>query len=208
MSGYFTANTTRTVSAQSFLEKAGVSYAAPDAGNGPAYLTSDIGRRLSSAVIVYGTNRDAGANRYAAEALQARYLEQFERKVPIYKDFELTADLLRAHDVVFVGRPESNSALAQWAGKLSVAYNGASFKIDGETHASEREALLLAAKNPLDESHMILVIAGNDALRTVKSSRVSDAAEYVIYSEGSAPALGFIGEGASSSQPGTGRRGR
>src|SRR5262249_882459 len=115
MSEYFNANTTKTVTAQSFLDKAGVTYAVPEAGNGPAYLTTDISRRLASAIIVYGTNRDAGANRYAAETLQARYIEQFESKVPVYKDFEVSPEILRTHDVVFVGRPEANSALAEWA---------------------------------------------------------------------------------------------
>ena len=38
----------------------------------------------------------------------------------------------------------------------------------GQPHASERDALLLAGKNPLDPAHMVLVVAGNDALRTVK----------------------------------------
>src|SRR5208283_3935744 len=94
----------------------------PEPGDGPAYLTSDIGRRLATAVIVYGTLRDAGANRYAAEQMQSRFLDQFESRVPVYRDFEASDDLLQHGDVVFVGRPEANSALAAWAGKLGVEY--------------------------------------------------------------------------------------
>src|SRR5258708_22358225 len=48
----------------------------------------------STAVIVYGTQREAGANRYAAEQLQATYLNQFESIVPIYKDFEVGDEIL------------------------------------------------------------------------------------------------------------------
>jgi len=165
--------------------------------DGPAYLTSDVDRHLASAVIVYGTVREAGANRYAAEQMQNRYLDWYESQVPIYKDFEVTDDLLRHHDVVFVGRPEANSALAAWAGKLGLSDQGASFKIDGAVHASEREALVYASKNPLDASHMVLTVAGNDALRTVKASRLDARGEYVLLEDGNPYKSGFVGEGAS-----------
>ena len=72
MGDYFAANTTKTVTAQSFLDKAGVPFEFAEPADGPAYLISDIGRRLASAILVYGTMRDAGANRYAAEQLQTR----------------------------------------------------------------------------------------------------------------------------------------
>ena len=119
--------------------------------DGPAYLMSDICRRLASAVLVYGTLRDAGANRYAAEQLQTRYLRLATRATsPIYKDFEVSDDLLQHRDVIFVGRPETNSALAAWARRLGLDYRARVSSIDGEAHASEREALLMAATNPLD----------------------------------------------------------
>jgi hypothetical protein len=168
LAAWFAENTTRTVSAQSFLDKAGVPFEFTEPADGPAYTVSDIGRRLGTAVLVYGTEREAGANRYAAEQLQAQYLNQFESQVPIYKDFEVTGDLLAHKDVVFVGRPEANTALAAWAKQIDLDYQAAVFKIENQTHASEREALSYAAKNPLDPAHMVLVLAGNDALRTVK----------------------------------------
>ncbi len=60
MADYFAANTTKAVTAQSFLDKAGVRFEFTEPAGGPAYLTSDITRRLASAVIVYGTVREAG----------------------------------------------------------------------------------------------------------------------------------------------------
>jgi hypothetical protein len=184
MSDYFAANTTKTVTAKSFLDKAGVPLEFPDPGDGPAYLTTDIGRRLATAVIVYGTNREAGANLYAAEQMQSQFLNQYESRVPIYKDFETSDDLLRDRDVIFVGRPEANSALAAWSDKIGLKYNGAAFIVDGETHAGEREALLWAAKSPLDASHMVLAVAGNDALRTVKALRAQAYAPHVVFEDG------------------------
>ena len=98
--------------------------------------------------------------------------------------------MLRHHDVIFIGRPEANSALAAWADKIGLEYTGAVFQIDGAAHASEREALLLAAKNPLDAAHMVLVVAGNDALRTVKAFRAQASAPYAIFEDGGPAAPG------------------
>jgi hypothetical protein len=190
---YFASHTTKTVTAQSFLDQAGTGLSAIDPPPGAAYLTRDIWRRLATSVIVYGTLRDAGANRYAAEQLQRRFLDFYQSEVPIYKDFEAAEDLLRHHDVIFVGRPEANSALARWAGELHLDYAGAAFTINGQMHGSEREALILAAENPLDASHMVLVMAGNDALSTVKAEGAElSADQYVIFRDGGSAARGFI----------------
>ncbi len=180
MNGYFAANTTKTVSAQSFLAAAGVKYQVPDPGDGPEYLPRDIRDRLASAVIVYGTTREAGTNRYVAEQLQTTYREQNQRDVPICKDFE-AADAVLAHkDVIFVGRPETNSALAAWREKIGLEYQGAMFKIDGKTYASERNALLYAAKNPFDPTHMVVVYAGNSPLETARTLAVKGTAATVV----------------------------
>jgi len=201
MSDYFAANTTKTVTAQSFLDKAGVPLNPIELPEGPAYLTGDIWRRLASAVIVYGTVREAGSNRYAAEQMQSRFLDRYESRVPIYKDFEASDDLLCHRDVVFVGRPEANSALALWSGRLGLGYEAAAFKINGELHASEREGLVLAAKNPLDTAHMVLIVAGNDALSTVKSQKADlPADEYVIVGGGDKPIKGFMQHNSSATQ--------
>ena len=206
MNDYFSTHTTKPVTAESFLEKAGVRAGPVDLPPGPAYLTSDIWRRLSSAVIVYGTLREAGANRYAAEQLQNHFLDRYESQVPIDKDFEASEELLRHRDVVFVGRPEANSALALWAGKLGLDYEGAAFKIDGKVHASEREALILAGRNPLDAAHMVLVVAGNDALSTVKAQSAQlPADEYVIFRTGGEPIKGFINPARSGHSASSGR---
>jgi hypothetical protein len=169
MAEFFTAHAGATVTAQSFLEKAGEPFDFSEPEDGPTYLVADIYRRLTAAILVYGTGREAGANRYAAERIQSDLLDSYESAVPIYKDFEVSDDILRHSDVIFIGRPEANSALAAWAARIGLDYPGAAFRIDGALHASEREALLLAATNPFDAAHMVLVVAGNSALRTVKA---------------------------------------
>lgn len=181
MTEFFQANTTKTATAQQFLNQAGVPFEFTEPADGPAYSVGDIGRRLGTAVLVYGTLRDAGANRYAAEQLQTRYLDQYEGLVPIYKDFEVSDAMLQHKDVIFVGRPESNPALAAWAGNINLEYESAAFKIEGQAHPDEREALSFAAKNPLDAAHMVLVLAGNNALGTVKLAQSGGRGESVPF---------------------------
>ena len=192
MNDYFTANTTKTVTAQSFLEFAKVKGTEVDPPEGPSYLASDIWERLNTAVIVFGTMREAGANRYAAEQLQGKLLDNSERTVPIYKDYEVTAEVLKAHDVIFVGRPEANLALAAWRGQLGLGYSGAAFKVNGKTYASEQDALIWAGKNPVDGSRMVLVLAGNDALRTVKAQKTElPETQFLIVHGTGEPVKGF-----------------
>ena len=193
MRDYFTANTTKTVTAQSFLGQAGASFTS-DAGDGPAYLTTDIWGRLRSAILIYGTVREAGANRYAAEQMQKQFLDAYESAVPIRKDFEVTDEDLRGRDVIFVGRPEANSALAAWSDRLGLDYADDVFRINGGAHTSERDALVFAGKSPLDQNHMVLVVAGNDALRTVKlasAARDWKTGEFEVVKDGKATA-GFV----------------
>jgi Phospholipase B/Carbohydrate binding domain len=206
MRDYFAAHTTKAVTAQSFLEVVGLTPVsahldAIDPPDGPAYLANDIWRRLPSTVIVYGTLRDAGANRYAAEQLQHKFLNRYESEVPIYKDFEVSYDLLRHRDVVFVGRPEANSALALWSTQLGLDYEGAAFRINGDVHASERQALIFAAENPLDRACMVLIVAGNSALSTVKAQDAElTAHQFIVFRDGDSPVRGFLDQVASPVQ--------
>ena len=195
MSDYFTENTTKTVTAQSFLEKAGVPFEVPIPGDGPAYVVTDIHRRLPSAMLVYGTVRDAGANRYAAEKMQTQFLDIYESLVPIRKDFEVSDEDLRGRDVIFVGRPEANSALAALAQRIGLEYAGGDFRLDGKAHPSVRQALLFSATNPVDASHMVLIVAGNDALHTVKLALGTNGwspAGYIVFEDGKAPYPAFL----------------
>jgi len=185
MGRYYSANATKTVTAQSFLDSAGVKYRAPDPGAGPAYLPGDIARRLASSVIVYGTAREAGTNRYVAEQLQAKYREHNLAEAPIYKDFEASDALLADKNVIFIGRPEDNSALAAWANRIGLHYEGAEFRIDGRTYASERDALIYSTKNPLDERHMVLIYAGNSPLETARSIAPTGERTAIVLHDGS-----------------------
>jgi hypothetical protein len=194
MSDFFAAHKAQPVTAQSFLDAAGAKFALPADPGGAMYLLTDIRERLSSTMLVYGTLAEAGANRYAAEELAKRFYRALETAVPIRKDFEVTEDELRTHDVVFIGRPETNSAVAAWQDKLGLDFPLAVFRIDGRDHASEYEGLALAATNPLDSHHMVRVIAGNNALETVllASKGEFEDAQYMIFDSDKPTVSGFL----------------
>ena len=103
--------------------------------------------------------------------------------------------------MVFVGRPEANSALALWSARLGLLYEGAIFKIDGGVHPSEREALIFATENPLDPACMVLVLAGDDALSTVKAEATElTGFQYIVFRDGDCSLKGFLARGTSSVQ--------
>jgi len=200
MTDFFAAHKAKAVTAQSFLDAAGVKFAMPADSGGPTYLVSDIRHRLASALLVYGTMADAGSNRYAAEELQKHFYRTLETAVPIRKDFEVTEADLRTHDVIFVGRPETNSALIAFQDKLGLDSSAGLFRISGQDHASETEALAFAAPNPLDRRHMALVLAGNSPLETVLLTKAElNDTQYAVFDAGKEVASGFVSSTASIS---------
>ena len=194
MTDFFAAHKAQAVAAKSFLDAAGVSFSLPSDKGSAMYVASDISERLGSAILVYGTKADAGANRYAAEELQRHFYRSLEHAVPIRKDFEVSDEELLAREVIFVGRSESNSALSRWQDKLGFQSSNGLFSIAGQAHNSETEALVFAAANPFDQRHMVLVLAGNSALQTVLMTKApgwSDT-QYSIFDSGKEVASGFL----------------
>lgn len=208
MREFFAAHTTKTVTGQEFLDAAGTTSTLPLDKTGPVYLVSDIGSRLPGALIVYGTVTEASANRYAAEQLQKHLLDRFESAVPVRKDFDVSEAEMAAHDVIFIGRPETNSAIDGFKHRLNLEYQGAWFRANGKDHASETEGLVLALVNPLDAKHMFLLIAGNSPLETVKLAQSRTGRyEYSIMDSINSKESGFLGgERADTTRSGFAQR--
>lgn len=99
---------------------------------------------------------------------------------------------LQAHEVIFVGRPETNSALAAWQAKIGLKYDAAVFSVEGKEHASENDALIWTAANPLDRKHMVLVMAGNSPLETVRlAGQPAPPEQFAVYRSGKEVSSGF-----------------
>ena len=61
--------------------------------------------------------------------------------------------------------------------------------------------MILAATHPLDSAHMVLIIAGNDALSTVKAQAADfHSVEYAVLEDGEKPIEGFQEHGSSATQ--------
>ncbi len=206
MKSFFEANTTKPVTVAQFREAAGAKEqplfdkwlsapGLPDDKPGVTYVAGDLHRmsnRLKHTVLVYGTTEEAGANRYAAEQLQLHMLDWYEEQIPIRKDFEVTEADLRANDVIFIGRPATNSALSAWQPKLGLTYNEGVFTVAGKDHASEKESLAFTAANPLDAKHLVLVLAGNSPLETVRLASVPfENTQYAVFNTGKKTSAGF-----------------
>jgi hypothetical protein len=206
MKSFFEANTTKAVTAAQFREAAGAKeqplfdkwlgmQGLPDDKPGAIYVAGDLHRmssRLKHTMIVYGTVLEAGSNRYAAEQLQLHMLDWYEEQIPVRKDFEVTDADLRTHDIVFVGRPATNSALSAWKDKLELHYDEGVFTIAGKDHASEKESLAFAAANPLDRKYLVLVLAGNSPLETVRLASVPfENTQYAVFTNGKKTSAGF-----------------
>jgi len=202
MRNFFDKYTTKTIRTADFIAAAGPVNGAliekwwrggdvPGTRENPVYMAGQIRSRLDSTIIVYGTLAEAGANRYAAEEWQKRFLNQFEREVRIYKDFEVSDNLLGSRNVVFIGRPETNSALEAWAKNIGLDYDGAVFRIAKKEHASENDALIWTAMSPSD-GHMVVVAAGNSPLSTVLLARENlGSYQYLVAKDGRQQESGF-----------------
>jgi Phospholipase B/Peptidase family M1 domain len=204
MRDFFERNTTKPVRAADFMMAAGSAHQAlftkwldstglPEKADGPLYAANAWRSHLSSAIIVYGTVAEAGANRYAAEQWQHEFLGMFESEVPVRKDFEVTDAELAQHDVLFIGRPETNSALAAWAKQIHLDYDGGVFKLAGADHGAETDSVVWTATNPQDRKHMVVVAAGNSPLSTVLLTKSGlGQYQYQIVSAGRSTESGFI----------------
>ena len=106
----------------------------------------------------------------------------------------MTQKELADHDVLFIGRPETNSALAAWAKPLGLDYDGVVFQLAGKDHSSENDAMVFAATNPMNKKRMVLIAAGNSPLGTVLLTRAGGFGQhqYQLYDAGKPGESGFL----------------
>jgi hypothetical protein len=167
---FYQTNTTKTVRGADFLAALGLKNlpSVEEFPSGSAMLLASLFPRLGHALIVHGTETEAGANRHAAEILQGRLNDWYESRIPLRKDFELSAGEAKERTLILVGRPETNSALRAMADRLGLRFDGASFEMGGKTYTHERDGFACARVHPDADKEMILVLAGNSAVETVR----------------------------------------
>ena len=127
------------------------------------------------AVIVYGTQLEARANREAAEVLQRRLAARwYNFPIPIRADREVSdAELLGRH-VVLIGRPACNAVTRGLQAALPVQFGPASFTAAGQSHGRDRTAVLAAGENPRNPRYSVVVFAGLSADTTWRCVRLGE----------------------------------
>jgi len=145
-------------------------YALSACSNGAPFGTLTFDSELERSLIVYGTLDETATNAEAAEKLQeALRRREHNIRVPIRKDSEATADELKTHHLLLIGRPDSNRLVARFRDSLPVRFGPHSFEVRGEAYAHPESAVLVAAENPLQRRYSMVVIAGLGGLATLRT---------------------------------------
>src|SRR5262249_50374143 len=138
------------------------------------------------ALIVYGTQAEAPANREAALLLQRRVASSWHNHdIAVVADRDVTDDQLAANHIVLVGRPRTNavaaSALAVARG-FPVRFGADSFEVAENLYGHERSAVIAAGQSPFAARWSLVVYAGNssDATRMVAERQPSDCEVFVL----------------------------
>jgi hypothetical protein len=161
------------------------------------------------ALIVFGTLKEADAQREAADHLQRGIAQRWSNvRVPIRSDHEVSEAELRSHHILLIGRPDTNAVAARLAGALPVRFGAGSFVLRNETYAHPATAVIAAGSNPLSARYEVVVFAGlsSEATRRLTqqtSDRRNPPAEIWLWSAGAKPrALVATPAGADTRRPG------
>src|SRR5579884_2178105 len=104
--------------------------------NGDPFSVRSFYHDLDHTLIVYGTGDEVPTNREAAQALQRAIITSWSNiTVPIKADKDVRDADLKDHHVLLIGRPDSNSVVARWQGKLPVHFGWRSFQVRRRVYA-------------------------------------------------------------------------
>lgn len=131
-------------------------------GDEPAWSIDGFRSEPDRALIVYGTLRDAQAQREAASILQDRIARRWGNyTVTIKADSEVTDDELKGNHLLIIGRPGTNRLADRFADRLPVPFGPGSFRVGDATYAHAGSAIAAAGPNPeAPNRYGIVVFAG------------------------------------------------
>ena len=165
----------------------------PDGRGAASWSVDSFEAEPEQAVIVYGTLKEADAQREAADRLQRQIRRRWSNvTAPILADNDANRDNLKGKHVLLVGRPDSNSVAGRLASRLPVAFGPASFVLRGKTYANAKTSLIVAGPNPDDPARSVVLFAGLSAEATWRcvepvASRDAPPAEALLSVAGRRP---------------------
>jgi hypothetical protein len=144
-------------------------YASAARMNGGLYSFLSFNPEQEKTLIVYGTAGEAPTNREAAEAAQKGIRDRWSNyTVPMKSDKEVSDADLKAHHLLLIGRPDSNTVVARFRAAFPVTFGRHSFVVRGKTYAHMGSAVVATGENPLNPRYSVTVLAGLCAEATVK----------------------------------------
>lgn len=139
----------------------------PDDDGSSIWAVDSFEREPEKALIIYGTLKDAQANREAAARLRKAFASKWSNHdIPIKSDSEATDDDCKAHHLLLIGRPAANSVAARCGKAFPITFGPGSFTLRGSTYAHAGTAVIVAAENPLNPRYEVVLHAGLGAEAT------------------------------------------
>jgi hypothetical protein len=135
--------------------------------NGGPFSIFSFVAELEKTMIVYGTTGEQPSQREAAEALQQAIRERGSNlTLPIRADTEISAEELKTHHLLLIGRPDTNALVKKHHKDLPISFGRGSFVVHQEVYAHPESAVIVAAENPANKRFSLVVIAGLGAAST------------------------------------------
>jgi hypothetical protein len=164
----------------------------PDAGPAVWSITA-FEEEPEQSLIVYGTQKEAPANREAAQLLQRRVAAAWHNfDIEIVADREVTDAQLKGRHLVLVGRPCTNALWTRLHAEpgctMPVQFGPGSFTVAGAVHGHEHSAVIAAGPNPCNGRFSLVVYAGSssEAERDLVQQTPQDC-EVLVFAHGKAP---------------------
>jgi Phospholipase B len=122
-------------------------------------------------MIIYGTADEEAANRATAELVQEAIRTHWSNQtLPIKADKDATENDLRSHNLLLIGRPDTNRVVEQLRGRCGVTFGWRSFTVRGETYAHAGSAVIASGVSAFNPRYSTVVLAGLSAEATTRAA--------------------------------------
>jgi hypothetical protein len=116
-------------------------------------------------------------------------------ELPVVSDVELSEDLLKTHNLLLYGTPNSNSILARFVDGLPLTFEGRTIHLSDKTYTADRAAVFAAFPHPENPARYVAVHGGvtPDAICWGSHLDMQLLPDYIVYAGGQTLDWGFWG---------------
>jgi poly(3-hydroxybutyrate) depolymerase len=160
-----------------------LSSAARTGGKRPGVAGPIDDAQIHKSLIVYGTRAPAEteSNRLTAQ-WHAQLNPRTAVNYPVKADVDVTAEDLRTHTIILVGRPEANSVAAKAAAQLPVSFDARGVTVRGKRHDGPSVGVSLIFPSPWSDKEYVVLHAGTDIAATLASRNLPEMVpDYLVY---------------------------